>query len=177
VSAPVQVPIVPVENSPTPPAGGVNPDSGMQRRAEICSGGRRGEINQLKWDGLGYWRRSCVRTTRTRWCGCDCQKNAVMTGVASRTKMKMKDSRRGIIEDYIGSVPKSPSTGLKSSTVLVCGTFSGRNDVGVGQSASLRNLYRIFRWEISETDMELALTIGIADTSAVNQTRTPRPRL
>jgi hypothetical protein len=34
------------------------------------------------------------------------------------------------LEDYIGSVPRSPSTTFKGSTVLVCGTFSGQNYEG-----------------------------------------------
>src|SRR4051794_36475641 len=37
---PAIIPKVPVENSPTPQAGGVNPDSGIQRRVNICSGGK-----------------------------------------------------------------------------------------------------------------------------------------
>jgi hypothetical protein len=40
VSAGAIIPRVPVENSPTPQAGGVNPDSGKQRRVDICSGGK-----------------------------------------------------------------------------------------------------------------------------------------
>ena len=41
VSAGAKIPpIVPVENSPTPGAGGVNPDSGKQRRVETCLGAK-----------------------------------------------------------------------------------------------------------------------------------------
>src|SRR5947208_1709555 len=40
VSAGAKIPIVPVENSPAPWTGGVDPDSGIQRRADICSGGK-----------------------------------------------------------------------------------------------------------------------------------------
>jgi hypothetical protein len=40
VSAGAKIPIVPVENSPTPQAGGVNPDSGNQRRVKSCLGAK-----------------------------------------------------------------------------------------------------------------------------------------
>lgn len=40
VSAGAIIPKVPVENSPDPQAGGVNPDSGIQRRVSICLGGK-----------------------------------------------------------------------------------------------------------------------------------------
>jgi hypothetical protein len=38
VSAGAKIPIVPVEKSPTPLAGGVNPDSGNGGGADTCSG-------------------------------------------------------------------------------------------------------------------------------------------
>jgi hypothetical protein len=40
VSAGAIIPIMPVEKSPAPRAGGVNPESGIQRREYMCLGGK-----------------------------------------------------------------------------------------------------------------------------------------
>lgn len=48
----VRIPIVPIEKSQIPPTGGLNPDSGIQRRANICSGARRERDQPAKREGL-----------------------------------------------------------------------------------------------------------------------------
>jgi hypothetical protein len=57
VSAGAIIPKVPVENSPTPQTGGVNPDSGIQRRADICSGGKTWKrLTNSNGKDSAFWR-------------------------------------------------------------------------------------------------------------------------
>src|SRR3954454_14911988 len=73
VSAGAKIPIVPVENSPAPWTGGVNPDSGIQRRADICSGGKTWKRSSSSSEkDSAFWRSAISPGTTGKRSGSIC---------------------------------------------------------------------------------------------------------